>query len=58
MAEVSLCMAYSNAVGRARRGEIRRPPEWLERREKIVAALWAALETLVALKEGKPPPCS
>lgn len=47
------CLALQNMIARARNGEIKRPPEWLSRRERAAAALWAALETLVGLQKGR-----
>lgn len=43
--------AKRNAIGRARAGEIKRPPEWVERRIQIADALTAALETLIGVRE-------
>lgn len=40
------CLALANLIARAKRGEIKRPPEWIDRREKKADAMWAALETL------------
>lgn len=49
-----VCSAKANALARARNKELKRPPEWIERRENILAALWAAYETLVGLeRDGK-----
>lgn len=41
-----ICLARSNLIARVKRGELHRPPEWLEKREKNLAALWAAVATL------------
>ena len=47
-----VCMAKQNALARARNKELKRSPEWIERRENIMAALWAAYETLTRLESG------